>query len=119
MAGRLPGPRISRRRFSSAGKRIARKSILRANSLSGQKFSPRQTAQHRLLELSGGAPRGLFSAEYVVAEHPRHHTIAAEEVDLKAMCLLLCARFRVDTADVFFGLRIRTFSSWHKWLTTS
>jgi hypothetical protein len=29
------------------------------------------------------------------------------------MCLLLCARFRVDTADVFFRLRIGTFSSWH------
>ncbi|PYI81906.1 MAG: hypothetical protein DMF05_01315 [Verrucomicrobia bacterium] len=50
----------------------------------------------------------------LVAEHPRHHTITAKEMDLKAMCLLLCARFRVDSADVFFRLRIGTFSSWHK-----
>jgi hypothetical protein len=66
-----------------------------------------------LLELSGGASRGLFSAKYVVAEHLRYHTIAAKEVDLKAMCLLLCPRFRIDTADVLFRLRIGTFSSWH------
>jgi hypothetical protein len=84
-----------------------------AESLSAQKLSPRQTAQHRLLEFSGGASCCLFSAVNIVAEHPRHYTIAAQEVDLKAMCLLLCARFRVDTADVFFRLRIGTFSSWH------
>jgi len=81
--------------------------------LFAQKLSPWQTAQHRLLELSSGASRGLFSAKYVIAEHLRHHTIAAEEVDLKAMGLLLCARFGVDTTDVFFRLRIGTFSSWH------
>jgi len=66
-----------------------------------------------VLELSGGPSCGFFSAMYVITEHPCDHTIAAEEVDLKAMCLLLRARFGVDTADVFFGLRIGTFSSWH------
>ena len=50
---------------------------------------------------------------YVIAEHLRDHAIAAEEVDLKTMGLLLRARFRVDTPNVLFGLRIGTFSSWH------
>ena len=113
MDGRRPDPTISRRDFYNPGKRIGGKWIPSANNLSAQKLYPRQTAQHRLLKLSGGTPRGLFSAKYVVAEHLRHHTIAAEEVDLKAMCLLLCPRFRVDTADVFFRLRIGAFSSWH------
>ena len=81
--------------------------------LFAQKLSPWQTAQHRLLKLSGGAACGLFSAKYVVAEHLRHHAIAAKEMDLKAMCLLLRAWLRVDTTDVFFRLRIGTFSSWH------
>src|SRR5215469_12098466 len=114
MAGRREAPTISRRDFWNAGKRTAGKSIPSGKALPAQKLSPRQTAQHRLLELSSSAACGLFSAIHVVTEHPRHHTIATEEVDLKAMCLLLRARFRVDTADVFFRLRIWTFSSWHK-----
>src|SRR4249919_3532413 len=100
MAGRRPDPTISRLDFWNAGERTSGKCIPSANNLSAQKLSPRQTAQHRLLKLSGGASCGLFSAKYVVAEHLRHHTIAAEEVDLKAMCLLLFARFSVDTAYV-------------------
>jgi len=57
---------------------------------------------HRVLEFSGRAARGLFSAIHVIAEHLRHDAIAAKEVDLKAMSLLLRARFRVDATDVFF-----------------
>jgi hypothetical protein len=44
----------------------------------------------------------LFSAVHVIAEHLRHHAIAAKEVDLKTMRLLLRARFRVDATDVLF-----------------
>jgi len=66
-----------------------------------------------LLEFSGGTPRGLLPAVDVIAEHPGHHPIAAKEVDLKTMRLLLRARLRVDAADVLFRLRIGTFSSWH------
>jgi hypothetical protein len=66
-----------------------------------------------LLEFSGGTPRGLLSAKHVIAEHPGHDAVTAQEMDLKAMCLFLRARFRVDTADVLFRLRIGTFSSWH------
>jgi hypothetical protein len=113
MAGRPPDRTTLRRHSWNAGKRIVRKCIPSGKSLSAQKLSSWQTAQHRLLELSGGASCGLFSAKYIVAEHPRHHTIAAQEVNLKAMCLLFRARFGVDTTDIFFRLRIGTFSSWH------
>src|ERR1700746_1080066 len=113
MAGRRQAPTISRRDFWNAGKRTAGKCIPSGKALPAQKLSPRQTAQHRLSELSGSSARGLFSAIYVVTEHPCHHTVAAQEVDLEAMCLLLCARFRIDTADVFFRLRVGTFSVLH------
>src|SRR5262245_19026392 len=112
MDGRRQDRTILRPDFWNAGKRTG-KCIPAAESLSAQKLSPRQTAQHRLLELSGSTSSGLLSAIYVVAEHPCHHTIAAQKVNLIAMCLLLCSRFRVDTADVFFRLRTGTFSSWH------
>ena len=101
MGGRQAGPTISRRDSWNAGKRSG-KCIPSADSLSAQKLSPRQTTQHRLLELSSSAPCSLFSTKHIVTEHLRHHAIATEEVHLKAMCLLLSARFRVDSADVFF-----------------
>src|ERR1700761_6241285 len=119
MAGRRRDPTISRRDSWNVGKRTAGKRIPSGKALPAQKLSPRQTAQRRLLELSGSSACGLFSAIYIVTEHPRHHTIAAQEMDLEAVCLLLCAWFRIDTTDVFFRLRIGTFSSWHNWLTTS
>ena len=90
MAGRQAGPTICAgvsRMLENVPPEIA----FRART--AQKLSPRQTAQHRLLELSGGSSCGLFSTMHVIAEHPRHHAIATEEVDLKAMCLLLSARF--------------------------
>src|SRR5690349_17011282 len=102
MAGHRQGPTISRRHFWNAGKRTAGKCSPSWKSLSAQKLSPRQTTQHRLLEFSSSAACRLFSAKHVVTEHPRHYTIAAQEVDLEAMCLLLRARFRIDTPDVFF-----------------
>src|SRR5215471_115838 len=40
-------------------------------------------------------------------------TRSAREVVLKSMRLLLRARLRVDAANVFFRLRIGTFSFWH------
>ena len=101
VGGRQAGPTISRRDSWNAGKRSG-KCIPSADSLSAQKLSPRQTTQHRLLELSSSAPCSLFSTKHIVTEHLRHHAIATEEVHLKAMCLLLSARFRVDSADVFF-----------------
>jgi hypothetical protein len=67
-----------------------------------QKFSPGQAAQHRLLELSGGTPRSLLSAVNVIAKHFRYDAIAAEKVHLEPVRLLLCTRFRVDAADIFF-----------------
>src|SRR6266513_5209260 len=113
MGGRRRARRISHRAFYDVGRRTGGKCIPTAKSLSAEKFPPRQTAQHRLLEFSGGTPRGLLSAIHVIAEHPGHHTVSAQEMDLKPMCLLLGARFRVDAADVLFRLRIGTFSSWH------
>src|SRR4030095_4505430 len=113
MAGRRRARTISPLDFQSVGKRTGGKCIPTGNSLSAQKLSPWQTAQHRLLEFSGGTPRSLLSAIYVIAEHLGHNAVTAEEVDLEAMCLLLRARFCVDTADVLFRLRIRTFSAWH------
>ena len=119
MGGPRRDRRISRRDSYNAGKRTGGKYLPTVNSLPAQKLSPRQAAQHRLFELSGCTSRSLFSAVHIIAEHLRYHAIAAEEVHLKTMSLLLRARFRVDTADVFFRLRIRTFSSWHNWLTTN
>ena len=113
MGGRRRGRRISHRAFYNVGRLTRGKRFRTATSLSAEKFSPRQTAQHRLLEFSGGTPRGLLSAVYVIAEHPGHHAVTAQEMDLKPVCLLLRARFRVDAADVLFRLRIGTFSSWH------
>src|SRR5215467_14556160 len=113
MGGRRRDRRISRRASYNVGRRTGGKCMASAKTLSAEKLSPRQTAQHRLLELSGGTPRGLLSAIHVIAEHPGHHAITAQEMDLEPMCLLLRARFRVDAADVLFRLRIGTFSSWH------
>src|SRR5262245_38895376 len=112
MGGRRQDRTILRPDFWNAGTRTGT-CIPAAESLSAQNLSTRQTAEYQDFELSGSTSSGLLFAIYVVAEHPCYHTIAAQKVNLKAMCLLLCARFRVDTADVFFRLRIGTFSSWH------
>ena len=111
--GRWRGRRLLRPASYYVGRRTGGKCVPTAKSLPAEKLSARQTAQHRLLEFSGGPPRSLLSAIHVITEHPGHHAVTAQEMDLKPMCLLLGARFGVDAADVLFRLRIGTFSSWH------
>jgi hypothetical protein len=69
--------------------------------------------QHRPLKLSRSAPRSSFSTIEAVTEHFCHDTITAKKVDLKTMRLFLGACFRIDSADVFFRIRIRPSSSLH------
>jgi hypothetical protein len=103
MVGQWRDPKISRRDFWSAGRRIAGKTVQTANLLSRpQEFSPRQTALDRPLKPSRRTPRSFFSTVETVTKHFCHDTITAEKVDLKTMRLLPGASFRIDAANVFF-----------------
>jgi len=61
-------------------------------------------------ELAGSPTSTLFTAVETVAEHFRHRLIAAQKMDLEAVCLFLGASFGVDASDVFFRIWIWTFS---------
>ena len=61
-------------------------------------------------KLAGSPTGAFFAAVKTVAEHFRHRLVASQKMDLEAVRLFLCARFGVDASNVFFRIRIWTFS---------
>src|SRR4030095_1853223 len=59
----------------------------------------------------------ILSAIDAIAKHLGYDFVSPKEVDLKAVCLFLGARFCVDAANVRLRIRIRTSSSHEAKLT--
>jgi hypothetical protein len=55
-----------------------------------------------VLEFSGGPKGRFFPSIKGIAKHFGHRGVSAQEMHLKTMCLLFCARLRVDAPNIWF-----------------